>query len=350
MARQRQRLFLPLTGVALLYPLLLLALVQAEQGVEGSNIQGFGDAVWYSLVTLTTVGYGDFYPATLPGKLVGGMFVVASLGLIGFFVGTLADVIKEMRENKRMGKTGTHFEDHSAIVGWDKFARMVTRELVNAGQRVAVLTDDPQATDLIYDEFPGGRVFVCATGYDSPHSVERINLDKAAMVLVNLPDDTKKLIWMLNVKKDHPDAHFMIVLNNPDLTQTFVGAGVTYVLSKEEISSKMVASHIFEPDVAAFTTDILAKAVDEEDYDIQQYRVLKTNSFVGQRYGDVFSELKSRHNVLCLGISKTRAEGSELMKLPGDDVPVEEGDYLIMINNGITEKLVEDLFGCSEGV
>ena len=66
----------------ILYFLMLFLLIAAEKGAPGASITGIGSAVWYSLTTLTTVGYGDMYPVTLPGRLIGAMFQVLSIGVL----------------------------------------------------------------------------------------------------------------------------------------------------------------------------------------------------------------------------------------------------------------------------
>ena len=48
-----------------------------------------GSALWYSLVTLTTVGYGDIVPHTLPGKIIGGIFAICSTFLLAFVIGMM---------------------------------------------------------------------------------------------------------------------------------------------------------------------------------------------------------------------------------------------------------------------
>lgn len=75
-----------------LYILLLLLLVLSERGETGT-IHSFADAVWYSLVTMTTVGYGDLYPVTAGGKLVGSVFVLLSLGLLAFVVNAIFSLL-----------------------------------------------------------------------------------------------------------------------------------------------------------------------------------------------------------------------------------------------------------------
>ena len=71
-----------------IYTLLLLSLAAVESTDPDASIKGFSDALWYSIVTLSTVGYGDLYPVTLLGKWIGLLFVVLSVGTLAFLVGT----------------------------------------------------------------------------------------------------------------------------------------------------------------------------------------------------------------------------------------------------------------------
>ncbi len=80
-------------AILLVYLVLLILLVRTESGSPGSVINGFGDALWYSLITLTTVGYGDLYPVTPAGRLVGSAFSLMSLGLTAFLTGAIVSVI-----------------------------------------------------------------------------------------------------------------------------------------------------------------------------------------------------------------------------------------------------------------
>lgn len=80
-------------AAALLSMLLLLsssvAVLQFEDTPE-SNIKGAADALWWAFVTITTVGYGDRYPVTAEGRLVGAMLMTAGVGLFGTFSGFVA--------------------------------------------------------------------------------------------------------------------------------------------------------------------------------------------------------------------------------------------------------------------
>jgi voltage-gated potassium channel len=59
----------------------------------GGNIQTGGDAIWWGLVTITTVGYGDFYPVTMLGRLTGVFVMFAGIGIIGALASILASLL-----------------------------------------------------------------------------------------------------------------------------------------------------------------------------------------------------------------------------------------------------------------
>ncbi|MDW5326724.1 ion transporter [Plantactinospora sp. KLBMP9567] len=67
-----------------------LAILDVERGRPESNIQSYPEALWWGVVTITTVGYGDFYPTTVEGRLVALGLMIGGIGLIGFVTGSLA--------------------------------------------------------------------------------------------------------------------------------------------------------------------------------------------------------------------------------------------------------------------
>ncbi|MFF0542602.1 potassium channel family protein [Nocardia thailandica] len=75
-------------GSVLILLLSSLAFFDAEYGAPDSKIHSFGDALWWSAVSVTTVGYGDVYPVTTQGRLVSLVLMTLGIGLIGFAIGT----------------------------------------------------------------------------------------------------------------------------------------------------------------------------------------------------------------------------------------------------------------------
>jgi voltage-gated potassium channel len=67
-----------------------ILVVIAEHDAPGANIQTGGDALWWAVVTIATVGYGDRYPVTTAGRLIGVVMIIVGVGLFGIFTGYLA--------------------------------------------------------------------------------------------------------------------------------------------------------------------------------------------------------------------------------------------------------------------
>jgi voltage-gated potassium channel len=77
-------------GSSLLAFCAALAVLDAERRSPEANITDFGDAMWWAVTTMTTVGYGDRYPTTGPGRLVAFGLMVAGIALLGTVTATLA--------------------------------------------------------------------------------------------------------------------------------------------------------------------------------------------------------------------------------------------------------------------
>jgi hypothetical protein len=69
-----------------------LEILHIEQDAAGANITTASDALWYTIVTISTVGYGDRYPVTNEGRIVGSLIIIIGVGIFGTFTGYLANL------------------------------------------------------------------------------------------------------------------------------------------------------------------------------------------------------------------------------------------------------------------
>jgi voltage-gated potassium channel len=82
-------------AAAILIYVAALAVLEAERGAPGANIENFGDAVWWAFVTITTVGYGDFYPVTAWGRIVAVLLMCGGVAVVGVVTATLSSWVLE---------------------------------------------------------------------------------------------------------------------------------------------------------------------------------------------------------------------------------------------------------------
>lgn len=72
-----------------------LAMLETERHAADASITNFGEAVWWSIVTVTTVGYGDAYPVTVTGRVIAVLLMIGGISLIGVITATVASWIVE---------------------------------------------------------------------------------------------------------------------------------------------------------------------------------------------------------------------------------------------------------------
>jgi voltage-gated potassium channel len=75
-----------------------LAVLDAERDAPGASITTFQDAAWWTLTTVTTVGYGDEYPVTSEGRLVAATLMIGGIALLGVVTGLVASWFVRMIE------------------------------------------------------------------------------------------------------------------------------------------------------------------------------------------------------------------------------------------------------------
>lgn len=73
---------------------------QIESPVQGDKINTFGDALWWSIATVTTVGYGDVYPITTTGRIVESILMIVGIAILGWLISTLGESLIESRISK----------------------------------------------------------------------------------------------------------------------------------------------------------------------------------------------------------------------------------------------------------
>lgn len=339
-----------IVGIVVIYAFLISTLLRYEANAPGSKINTLRDALWYLLETLTTVGYGDKTPVTDGGIIVGFVFLLSSLGVYGFIIGQFANFMSTLKEQRDLGLNGTRFKNHVVMIGWNDFGKSVISHLIGAGRQVAVITKDRPTIDIIREYYTLDQVYTLFSDYHNYDLLEKANLSSASIVFINLNDDTEKLVYVINMKKHFKDLNYVVTLENGNLKNTFHSAGVTYAISKNEISSKLLASYIYEPDVALFSEEIIAYAHEQDEYDMKQFRIAHGNPLSGMAYDKAFYDLKKQCNVVLIGLVKIEDGQRKLYKNPEGDMRIEDNDYLVMLMDGSGLDRLKNLFHIEEGV
>ncbi len=108
--------FITLLSAASVLAVASLLILQAEAKAPDAKIVTGGDALWWGLVTITTVGYGDYYPVTLMGRMVGVFVMFAGVGIIGALASILASMLVPPPKDPPVPEPVAHGNTPEAIV------------------------------------------------------------------------------------------------------------------------------------------------------------------------------------------------------------------------------------------
>jgi voltage-gated potassium channel len=85
-----------------------LAVLDAERDAPGSTIRNYGDALWWAMSTIATVGYGDRYPVTVEGRLIAAALMVSGIALLGVLTAAIASWFVERVTEMTTSERRTH--------------------------------------------------------------------------------------------------------------------------------------------------------------------------------------------------------------------------------------------------
>jgi voltage-gated potassium channel len=94
-ALRRRVIIIAATFVVMFIYVISLAEYAAERGAKGANITSFGDSVWWACVTMATVGYGDYFPITIMGRVLAVILMVGGIAIVGTASGTLVSFLND---------------------------------------------------------------------------------------------------------------------------------------------------------------------------------------------------------------------------------------------------------------
>lgn len=289
----------------------------------------FTSGVWWSIVTLTTVGYGDISPSTPGGRILAVLIMFFGIGLLGMLSASLATLLirKRMREDK--GMCASTVNSHIIICEWNHRTRAVIKELRADAQTENV----PLVLIADIEEKPiddANLFFV--SGAVNEETLEKANLKKANTVVVLGDDsvettarDAKVVLTTLTIENMNPDVYSVVELVDKANEQHCLRANADEIIIGSELSSHLIASAASDHGISKVVSELLSS-----HYGNELYSMPVPKKMVGSKFLDVFITMKTEENATVLGIQKGR--DGEFISNPDIDYFVSKEDYLLVIS------------------
>jgi voltage-gated potassium channel len=305
--------------------LLILGIVVAGTGgymlISGVSLL---DALYMTVISITTVGYREIIPLTRSGKIFTIVLIVVGLGIVFYFLQTIVEDALEGRIRKifgrrKMQKNMARMEHHVVVAGYGRMGETVCRELAETGADFVVMETSPQRFALAEER---GLAVLNANAADED-VLKAAGLEKARVFISLLSDDADNILTVLTAREINPALVIITRALDSANVRKMYKAGATRVVSPYDLTSHRIVRMVRKPNVIDFFDGLLTSQ--KYKLSMEELEVGEGSEFNGRTIRE--AGFRDRFNTVIVAVRR----GTEMIFNPGPDLVLRQGDILILI-------------------
>ncbi|MCK5872939.1 MAG: potassium channel protein [Methylococcales bacterium] len=318
-----------------------------ENDTSGGNIGDLFDAFYWSIVTLSTVGYGDITPQTIGGRLVTITLILTGLGVLSFFtsiiVAAFNDKMYILRENRTYAEL-SRYQDFVIICGFGRVGQEVAKQFDKDKQPFIVIDKDKDTIFLakkkhylsIHDDASKNTVLINA-------GINR----GAKAILCTTGDDVTNVYITLTSRYLNADVNIVSRANRQDNVKKLYQAGANNVILPFEIAGLLAAEYVGQP--VAF--EVISGILQEQKEIVMETLRVQSHSFLEKMtIGDIdFKKRKltligviSRHTIHQKCRNRYEVKNDPFYFNPESDFELQTDDILVVLGREYSIEYFQD--------
>jgi voltage-gated potassium channel len=210
---------------------------------EFTNVNTLVDAFYYTLVTASTVGYGDAAPVSQVARLFGMSVVIIGTASFAVALGTLLGPLVQARFAKALGRMSVDdlalLDDHILILGYSDIVSVIL-EAIPDSHELLVVSSDREAVQELTDR----DISSVTADPDDEDSLSEVGIDRAKTVIVATADDAADALTILTVRELNPDIQILAVATNRENIGKLERAGADIVVSPAVIAAQQLMDSV----------------------------------------------------------------------------------------------------------
>ncbi len=280
------------------------------QWLETGDISKGDNPFWWAIVTMTTVGYGDFSPETPEGRVFAVFIMFAGITLVSLLTASISSIFvaQKIREGKGLEKL--NISDHIVLCGWNSN----TSNLMNSIQKLnhekhldLVLVNElsEEEVNQIKSRFTKLNILFVSGDFTQEETLLKASVTTSNTVIIipnniNNEDglhDEKTIFATLTIKSIDSSIRVVAYLLERENLTHIKRAEADEVVISDDFSLNILASHVVDPGVPQLSNHLV-----NADSSSRLVRKQIPSNFVGKEYGDLFDYFRGENGSLLVGL------------------------------------------------
>jgi voltage-gated potassium channel len=289
------------------------------------------EAVYMTVITLSTVGFAEVAPLSTTGKLFTSGLIVAGVGSVAYLFASIGQhiVSGELTGSLRKARMQQRIEDlsgHYVICGFGRVAEQVIHDLQGAGKACVVVEERADAIGNV----PTGTLTIEGDASDD-EVLEMAGVDRAAGLVATTGDDAVNLIMTLTARTMNPDLVIVARCNQPASEPKLKRAGASQVISPYTISGARISRILLRPTIIDFLDVVMHDG--QLELVLEECRVCEGSDLHGKTVAEAEVRRRTGANVLAV----RRHDQGVIVTNPPSDMRFAPQDVLVAL--GTQEQL-----------
>lgn len=286
----------------------------------------FLDALFMTVITLTTVGYGEVRPLTDSGKIYAIFLILAGASVVVYVLSDMVELFISLNfERRRMQEKIAKLSGHYIVCGWGRTGQEVSDHFLNQKLPFVVIESDPHRVKKAAD----CGLLVIEGDASTDEVLEQAYIKRAQGIICALPDDAANTFIALSAKELNDKITIVSRAANPGSESKLRRAGAKMVISPYVICGRRMATAVTQP----LVTEFLEVVMHTPDYDLrmEQVKLAMQCTLVGSTLKE--ANIKQQSGAMILAVNQS----GKLITNPLPDLVFHGGDELIAL--GTEEEL-----------
>jgi voltage-gated potassium channel len=294
--------------------------------IEPTVFPTWFDAVWWALVTVSTVGYGDFVPVTTIGRTLGILLIFSGVGFMTLFVTSLAAKTISNVNAFREGALTYMGEEHVIMIGWNERSRHAIENLQKVKPKASVVL-----IDETLKEIPQGfkHIHFVRGNSSEDATLKQANVGLASSVLITaqnqgseISSDAQSILSTLAVKSQHPEVYTIVEILTTEQIGNAKRAGADEIIESTTLTGSVLINSLLYHHMSDVLDDLLT--FDEKN---QLTFQSLTEDQIGLAFAILLQGLYEKGQLL-IGVKRNE----QVLLHPAQNMQMQENDLLIVIN------------------